>query len=392
MPEEDNEQGTIRYVRCPTCGMPNPATSAACFRCGNSMQAEVPGPAPRPKAAQPSSSNEIICAKCKKALPPGSKFCGFCGTPLPARAPAPARAPERAVEVSPPAPATPPVAPSRKPYSAAKPEVPPPVAAVVPPVPLPQAPAPAPKKASQSTPTVPTPVPSPQGTQVFSGLHVPKIDASIVEIKADDSPGKTTRIVKETFVGRGTCDVSYPNDALLSLRHASLGKREGKLVLKDLESQNGTFVKQRQDSELTPGDVFVLGRELFRFATQRLDEAPQNVMGTVVMAGAPKLQPGPITAKLEHIQLSGEVIKEYSLEKPETTIGRTTGDLVFGDDPYMSGTHARIVAQPGRFILQDLKSRNGIYRRIRDSMTLQDGDEFFLGEERFRVDIKLIED
>lgn len=200
------------------------------------------------------------------------------------------------------------------------------------------------------------------------------------------------RVVKETFIGRTGCDLSYPNDALLSQRHASLNKREGKLVLKDLNSQNGTFVKQRQDSEITPGDVFVLGRELFRFTTQRMDESPQNVMGTVVMAGAPKLQPGPVTAKLEHIQLSGEVIKEYSLDKPETTIGRTTGDLIFGDDPYMSGTHARIVAQPGRFILQDLKSRNGIYRRTRESVTLQDGDEFFLGEERFRVDVKTIED
>lgn len=239
---------------------------------------------------------------------------------------------------------------------------------------------------------MPAPVPSPQGTQIFAGLKVPKIDASIVEIKSDDSPGKTVRIVKETFIGRTGCDLSYPNDALLSQRHASLNKREGKLALKDLGSQNGTFIKQRQDSEINAGDVFVLGRELFRFVTQRMDESPQNVMGTAVMSGAPRLQPGPITAKLEHIQLTGEVIKEYSLDKPETTIGRTTGDMIFGDDPYMSGTHARIVAQPGRFILQDLKSRNGIYRRIQESIILQDGDEFFLGEERFRVDVKAIED
>jgi pSer/pThr/pTyr-binding forkhead associated (FHA) protein len=267
----------------------------------------------------------------------------------------------------------------------------PPVAEFYPPAQPPQPSAQPPQKPNSSAPAVPAPVPSPPGTQVFAGLHVTKIDASIVEIKADDSPGKTTRIVKETFIGRGTCDVSYPSDALLSLRHASLSKREGKLILRDLESQNGTFLKQRKDTELGAGDVFVLGRELFRFVTQRMEESPQSVMGTVVMTGAPKLQQGPITAKLEHIQLSGELIKEYSLEKPETTIGRTTGDLIFGEDPYMSGIHARIVAQPGRFILEDLHSRNGIYRRIRDEVTLADGDEFFLGEERFRVDVKIIE-
>lgn len=250
----------------------------------------------------------------------------------------------------------------------------------------------APKKPAQTAPARPSSPSSAQATQVFKGLRFPKIDACIVELKADDSPGKATRIVKETYVGRGTCDISYPHDALLSLRHASLHKREGKLFLKDLESANGTFLKQRQDSELAPGDVFVLGRELFRFGTQRLDEASSSSQGTMVMSGAPKLQQGPITAKLERIQLSGEVIEEFSLEKPETTVGRTTGDLVFDDDPYMSGTHARIVAQPGRFILQDLKSRNGIFRRIRGEVMLQNGDEFFVGEQRFRVEIKALED
>jgi pSer/pThr/pTyr-binding forkhead associated (FHA) protein len=391
MPEENNEQGTIRYVRCPSCGMPNPATSATCFRCGNSMHGEAEGPPARPKTAAPAPANEVICSKCKKSLPPGSKFCGFCGTPLPPRPPAPARPPEPA-PASPAAPSDQTAAAPRKPPAGAKAATPPAGDQAAPPPPAPKPAAAPAAKPERSTPTVPTPVPGPLGTQVFSGLRVSKIDASIVEIKADDSPGKTTRIVKETFIGRGTCDLSYPNDALLSQRHASLSKREGKLVLKDLASQNGTFVRQRADSELAPGDVFVLGRELFRFVTQRMDENSPSVMGTVVMAGAPKLQPGPITAKLEHIQLSGEVIKEYSLEKPETTIGRTTGDLIFSEDPYMSGTHARIVAQPGRFILQDLKSRNGIYRRLRDTTTLQDGDEFFLGEERFRVDVKVIED
>jgi pSer/pThr/pTyr-binding forkhead associated (FHA) protein len=240
---------------------------------------------------------------------------------------------------------------------------------------------------------VAAPKPSPSsdalGTQVFTGLHAATVEAALVEIKADDSRGKTMRIVKETFIGRGMCDASYPNDALLSLRHAAVQKRQGKVYLRDLDSVNGTFLKQRQDSELHAGDVFVLGRQIFRFVTPRLDESPAAAQGTIVMSGAPKFQQGPVTAKLEHIQLSGEVIEEFSLEKPQTTLGRVSGDLVFGDDPYMSGSHARIIAQPGRFILRDLKSRNGIYRRIRGEVELADGDEFFMGEQRFRAEIKV---
>jgi pSer/pThr/pTyr-binding forkhead associated (FHA) protein len=224
---------------------------------------------------------------------------------------------------------------------------------------------------------------------------VPRIEASVTEIKTDGALGNTSRILKETVIGSGNCDLKYPSDVLLAPRHASLAIREGKLFLKDLGSQPGTFLKQRQDTELVPGDVFLLGRALFRFATQRLDESagPQApAQATQVMVGAPKLQRGPVTAKLEHIQLTGELIQEFKLEKPETTIGRVSGDLVFKNDPYMSGTHARIVAQPGRFVLQDLKSRNGVYRRVRGEVEMRDGDEFFLGEQLFRVAAKVSTD
>ena len=228
------------------------------------------------------------------------------------------------------------------------------------------------------------------GTVVFSGLRAaPRIEAKISEKKPDGTMGRTVPVAKETIIGRENCDLTYPQDMLLSPRHASVAMREGKLVLKDLNSQNGSFIRQKEDTELTPGDVFLLGRELFRFVTQSLDESSnkESVEGTMVWS-VPKLQKGPVTARLEHIKLSGEVVGEFKLDKPETTLGRTTGDLVFKDDPYMSGSHARIVAQPGRFVLQDLRSRNGVYRRVRTDTVLIDGDEFFMGEQLFYVDFK----
>ena len=228
---------------------------------------------------------------------------------------------------------------------------------------------------------------------VFTGLRVGKIEARISEKKPDGSTGKIVAIAKETLIGREGCDLSYPQDMLLSPRHASLNVRENKLILRDLGSQNGSFIRQRQDTELTPGDIFLLGRELFRFTTQGLDEGPAKdaSQGTVMWSGPPKLQKGPVSAKLEHIKLNGEIVAEFKLEKPETTLGRTTGDLIFKEDPYMSGTHARIVAQPGRFILQDLHSRNGVYRRVRNETELTDNDEFFMGEQLFHVEVKSVE-
>jgi pSer/pThr/pTyr-binding forkhead associated (FHA) protein len=231
-----------------------------------------------------------------------------------------------------------------------------------------------------------------EGTVVFSGLRAePRVEARISEKKPDGTVGKTVSVAKETLIGRENCDLSYPQDMLLSPRHASVGVREGKLLLRDMNSQNGSFVRQRQDTELNPGDVFLIGRELFRFTTQNLDESlNRQSAGGTAMWTVPKLQKGPLTAKLEHIKLNGEIVAEFKLDKPETTLGRTTGDLVFKDDPYMSGTHARIIAQPGRFLLQDLRSRNGVYRRVRGEIELADGDEFFMGEQLFHVELKTV--
>jgi pSer/pThr/pTyr-binding forkhead associated (FHA) protein len=229
-----------------------------------------------------------------------------------------------------------------------------------------------------------------EGTAVFTGFHLPKAEASLVELKQDGSTGKVMRITKETLIGQGDCDLSYPNDTLLSARHASVAVRGDKVVLKDLGSKNGTFVKQRKDTPLHSGDVFLVGRQLFRFTIELPDQDTGPIEGTrVVMGMAPGTGAAP-RGKLERIHLSGEPIETFKIEKPETTLGRTRGDLTFKTDPYMSGEHAKIVAQGGGFTLCDMKSRNGVYRRIRGEAELGHGDEFFLGEQIFRTEVKMV--
>lgn len=226
---------------------------------------------------------------------------------------------------------------------------------------------------------------------MFTGFQLPKAEASIVELKQDGSTGKVVRVTKETLIGQGECDVSYPADTLLSARHASVSVRGEKLMLKDLGSRNGTFVKQRKDTTLNSGDVFLIGRQLFRFSIETSEEdAAGSMEGTRVMMGMGHGLGGGAKGKLDRIQLSGEVIESFKIEKPETTLGRTKGDLTFKTDPYMSGGHARILAQGPIFMLCDLKSRNGVYRRIRGEAELGNGDEFFVGEQIFRAELKMV--
>jgi hypothetical protein len=63
MPEQHDEQGTIRYIRCPACGMPNPASSKDCSRCGEPLQPAAASPSPPPKAAPPAESVEVTCLR-----------------------------------------------------------------------------------------------------------------------------------------------------------------------------------------------------------------------------------------------------------------------------------------------------------------------------------------
>ena len=411
MPGEANYEGTVRYIPCANCGSANLGNAATCARCGKPLGPPT-APLPRPNTPQ---GGQMECQKCHKTFPAGAKFCGFCGKPL---SPVPtAVAPQplpRAVAPQPVAPppspraASPASAPGASqffPAAAGAAWEPPPVSPAAaafppdPPVPRPQPQAirppvagPPPPAATPSAANLDFTMPSSlrEGSLVFDGFGIPSIEAHISEKKTDGTWGHPLEIVGGVSIGRANCDINFPDDARLSERHALLSIRDGKLYLADFGSSGGTFVKQRQDSELLPGDVFLLGQDLFRFTTQSLDELEKqgSGQGTMAWSAPPKLHPGPVSAKLEHIQITGEVIAEFRLEKPETTLGRTNAHLVFKDNHYMSGTHARIVAQPGRFILQDLRSRNGVFRQVRQEIELEAGDEFFLGEHIFRVEIK----
>ena len=70
----------------------------------------------------------------------------------------------------------------------------------------------------------------------------------------------------------------------------------------------------------------------------------------------------------------------------QTDLGRTQGEFRF-DDPYLSDRHARFIRGPQGFIVCDLDSTNGVYLRIREALSLSDGDFVLVGQQvlRFRM-------
>ncbi len=69
----------------------------------------------------------------------------------------------------------------------------------------------------------------------------------------------------ETVLGREIGDIVFTDDPFMSRRHAVIRRTEnGTFNVSDVGSSNGTFVRVREPVELSVGDEFRVGQQLFR--------------------------------------------------------------------------------------------------------------------------------
>lgn len=78
-------------------------------------------------------------------------------------------------------------------------------------------------------------------------------------------PGEVYELGDETSIGRSSGQITFPHDGFMSGRHARIVRRGGKFALSDEGSRNGTFVKIKGEIDLEPGDMILVGKQLFRF-------------------------------------------------------------------------------------------------------------------------------
>ena len=81
--------------------------------------------------------------------------------------------------------------------------------------------------------------------------------------------GATYRLDRtETVVGRAEGDMTFPHDGYMSGRHARIIARGARYFLIDDGSRNGTFIRIDKETELQPGDTFLIGKQVLRFDTK----------------------------------------------------------------------------------------------------------------------------
>ena len=65
-------------------------------------------------------------------------------------------------------------------------------------------------------------------------------------------------------IGRERGDVLFPEDGYVSGLHCRITYEEGRIWLTDVGSSNGTFLRIRGEEEVQPGEILLMGQQLYR--------------------------------------------------------------------------------------------------------------------------------
>jgi len=423
---------------CSTCGKNNADHLVFCEDCGARLQPRIAPPTPAIGVAPPAvvrpdapAADSIKCARCGAMSAPGMRFCITCGSPL-QKASTPAPGPVSLTGTAP---------------MPAVPAVPVPAAAPAPaPAPVPAAPiAPAPvvglatpaaaaetrtckrcqgtsDKSAQfcrfcgaplgdrasSRPTTPS---EPAGDATRPSQ--PRLDQTLVTneptmaplelvtapkkgrlvlVQKDGSEGRSFPLDDQVDIGRQEGACVFSDDRYMAPRHARVARKDGSLTLRDLGTANGVYLRVRKGEAGTPledQDLILLGQQVLRFEIVKDAEAgfgAASEHGTLLF-GTPA---APRYARLSQRTTEGVSCDVFHVRKPETVLGRESGDVVFPDDPFLSRRHASLVVSDGSprtFKLVDLGSSNGTFVRVRGEISLVQGDEIRVGQQLLRVDL-----
>jgi pSer/pThr/pTyr-binding forkhead associated (FHA) protein len=182
-------------------------------------------------------------------------------------------------------------------------------------------------------------------------------------------------------VGRDTGTI-FAGDSYLSPRHATFALGAGTLSVRDEGSLNGVYIKLQPNApfHLEAGSVFRIGQEIIRFEAL----ASQPPVDGVERFGSPVRG---IIGRLALVIGRDSTGNAFPVSERGVYLGRERGDILFGEDGYVSGLHCRIApAGDGKVYLTDVGSSNGTFVRVRDNHPLQSGDILLMGQQVFRVE------
>lgn len=213
---------------------------------------------------------------------------------------------------------------------------------------LSQALAPAPKPKTATAPVAPVEPPPPQM----------QLGAVFVQTGPGESPTKTELFfpVGDAVIGRTSGRVVVGGDALLLDQHAAFRIDGDECYVTNQPYGGECYVRFNAERTVSPGTVLVAGRQRLRV----------DVVNNKV--------------QLSRLDAAGNIARAIQVTREERTIGR---DDLDPRDYALSRSHISVSDAGGVARVRDA-SRNGTFLELRGPLRLNEGDEVWMGEQRFR--------
>jgi pSer/pThr/pTyr-binding forkhead associated (FHA) protein len=226
-------------------------------------------------------------------------------------------------------------------------------------------------------------------TMFFGAMQAPG-RAKLILIRGEGMDGVSYVLsATEHVAGRLEGAILFPEDPLLSPRHANFIYRDSKLYVRDDGSANGVFVRISTPQSLSSGSAFLVGEQLLRidFCPPETPAPAPDSEGTYFY-GSPYR---PSCMSLTQLLVGGHSGTVFRARSETLSMGRNGNDVNFPEDQFISGHHATVqlieTAGGPSFRLTDLGSKNGTFLRIENEVLLSHGDYVFIGQQLLRVEI-----
>ena len=186
----------------------------------------------------------------------------------------------------------------------------------------------------------------------------PEMGAAFVHIGPGENAAKADHFfaVGDSVVGRTAGRVVVGGDALLLDQHAAFRVDADECYVTNVPFGGECYVRFNSERTVQPGIVIVAGRQRLRV---------DLVEGKVC---------------LSRLDANNKVLKSIPLGREERTLGR---DELDPRDFALSRSHVSVTDAGGVVRIRDA-SRNGTFLELRGSLRLNEGDEVWMGEQRFR--------
>lgn len=163
-------------------------------------------------------------------------------------------------------------------------------------------------------------------------------------------------------IGRVGCDINFPDDTMLSEKHASISHGAEGYFLRDDGSATGVYLRAAEGRPLgiAPGNLVRAGRQFLLFNKN-------NGRYQII-----------------HYDQSGKEKNRYDLSEKTIFVGREAPDIILDpQDKTLSRRHLSISVKENKIFIKDLKSVNGTYLKVKNAVKLESGDRFRVGQQLF---------